>query len=470
MIDLSSCKSIGEYAFINCKNLLSVTLSENGTVVGEGAFGYCEVLVNVTNLNKATVIKDYAFAYTALMNADLSSCEELGSFAFIKENMTSVYFNVTLGEKLNKIGDNPFAMCKLNKFSKTENVEFNGGVVETKTVYTFDISEKVTIIDGSIYYRVPNGLVLIAYAGEGNYNVTIDAETVRIGAYAFAGTDVVKVNLPHALKAIGHKAFFDCDNLRVVVFESVYAPILEEEFDASYYESYENFPATGTYEFTDYEGNIITLDGLGIVPYYMWNISDGKYSNAYYGANFVNQIGHGKPNLVMVKPVNGKHYTTFIYEQYFSVVNEGKEEAEETTLQAIEAISKLPERIKLSDEALVVAARALYDKIVSTSQRGLVTNYSTLISAENRILALKSQQGGDTTPDVPGSGDSDTDTNTNTNTSTDNGASEPKKQNNVGYIVAIVVLSVVSVLATGAAVALGVVFIIQTVKKSKAKK
>jgi hypothetical protein len=71
----------------------------------------------------------------------------------------------------------------------------------------------------------------------------------------------------------------------------------------------------------------------------MWNISDGKYSNAYYGANFVNQIGHGKPNLVMVKPVNGKHYTTFIYEQYFSVVNEGKEEAEETKQRDIENIT-----------------------------------------------------------------------------------------------------------------------------------
>ena len=478
MIDLSSCKAIGEYAFINCKNLISVTLSENGTVVGEGAFGYCEVLVNVTNLNKATVIKDYAFAYTAITSVDLSSCEELGSFAFMKENMTSGYFNVTLGEKLKKIGDNPFAMCRLAKFSKTEDVEFNGNVIETKEIYSFDVSENVLVIDGSLYYRVPNGLVLIAYAGEGNDNVTVDADTVRVGAFAFAGTDVVKVNLPHALKAIGHKAFFGCNSLRMVVFDSVNAPILEEEFDAAYYESFENLPATGEYEFTDYEGNIITLNGLGIVPYYMWNVSDGKYSNAYYGANFVNQIGHGKPNLVMVKPVNGKFYNTFIYSQYFTVLNDGKEAAEEATLEAIEAINNLPQRIKLSDEALVVAARALYDKIASTSQRGLVTNYSTLISAENRILALKSQN---IKPDVPPQ-DSDTNTNTNTNTNTDTNTNTTdtntntdtnqggtKKQNNTVYVVAIIILSVVCALALGAAIALGVVAIV-TLKKSKAKK
>ena len=86
---------------------------------------------------------------------------------------------------------------------------------------------------------------------------------------AFAGNDVVRVTLPHSLDAIGHKAFYECKKLVTVVFKSYEAPILEEEFDTSSYESFENLPATGEYEFTDYEGNVIKHSGLGNVPFYV---------------------------------------------------------------------------------------------------------------------------------------------------------------------------------------------------------
>ena len=465
-VDLSSCKEIGRYAFVNCKNLLSVTLNENGATIYEGAFAYAEKLINVTNLNKAEKIDSYAFAYTALKGADLSSCVELGDLVFIKEEMTNDYFEVVLGDKLVSIGDNPFAMCKLKPFSKQESIEFNGEIVETKTIYTFNISDTVLVIDGSLYAKVPNGLELIAFAGTDTKNVTVADGTVRISAMAFAGTDVVKVNLPYELKAIGHKAFYDCDKLTTVVFASVYAPILEEEFDSSYYESFENFPATGEYEIMIDENNKFTVNGLGVVPYYMWNIAGGKYSNVYYGANFVNQIGHGNPNLVMVKPVNGVYYDTFIYSQYFTAVEEGKEAAEQATLDAIEAINNLPQRIKLSDEALVIAARAAYDKIATTSQRGLVTNYSSLVSAENRIAALKSQSTPSTpsTPDVPDEPDTPDDGNTD---SDENANDNNQKKSSTGFIVAIVILSVLLVLSFGAAIAFAILFVLKVVKKPK---
>ncbi len=472
MVDLSSCKEIGNYAFVNCKNLLSVTLNEAGTNIGEGAFAYCETLVNVTNLNKVEKIDAYAFAYTALRGADLSSCVEIGDLAFIKEKMTTDYFELTLGDKLVTLGDNPFAMCKLKPFSKQETIEWGGEEQGYKTVYTFNISDNVLVIDGSLYCKVPNGLELISFAGTDTNNVTVADDTVRISAMAFAGTDVVKVNLPHKLKAIGHKAFYDCQKLRIVVFSSYEAPILEEEFDSSYYESFENLPATGEYEFTDYEGNVIVLEGLGVVPYYMWNISDGKYSNVYYGANFVNQIGHGNPELIMIKPVNGLYYDTFIYAQYFTVVDEGKEVEDPTTLLAIEAIKKLPEKVKLTDEALVIAAREAYDKIASTSQRGLVASYySKLVSAENRILALKSQGSTPSVPDTPVEPGNPDNPNTDTSTDTDtNNGDTPNKNNNTGFIVAIVILSVLLVLSLGVATTFIVLFILKVVKKPAIKK
>ena len=60
-----------------------------------------------------------------------------------------------------------------------------------------------------------------------------------------------------------------------------------------------------------------------------------------------------------------------------------------TTLEAIEAINAIPDRVSLEDKALVVAARAAYAKIATTEQQALVTNYSKLISAEQRIAAME---------------------------------------------------------------------------------
>ncbi len=429
-IDLSDAIYVDSYAFVNNFNLILVTLNTEGTDIGEGAFAYCEGLGKVVNLDVAENIDAYAFAYTAINKADLSGAVQIGDFAFMKESITD--FELTLGESIVSIGDNPFAMCRLAPFWAEVTEEFNG-VSYVETVYTYDISDTVKIIGGSLYAVVPNGYELIAYCDMGERMATVAEGTVRITAMAFAGSDVVRVTLPHSLDAIGHKAFYDCDKLTSVVFKSYEAPILEEEFDTAYYESFENLPATGKYEFTDYEGNIITQTGLGIVPFYMWNVSDGKYSNVYYGASFVNRIGHGNPELIMIRPSNGQYYETFIYSQYFTMIIDGAVAMDDITLEAIEAINSLPEKVQLSHEALVIAAREAYNRIATKEQQALVDNYSALVSAENRILALKSQNMTPDTPDEP-------------NDNVQGGDTDVKDKSNAGYIIAIVALAITTVL------------------------
>ncbi len=427
--NLSDAIYVDNYAFVNNHNLIMVILNTEGTDIGEGAFAYCEGLGKVENLEFTEKIKSYAFAYSGINKANLAGAQEIGDFAFMKENVTE--FEVTLGENLTVLGDNPFAMCKLAPFSTEVTEEFNG-IAYTKTVYTFDISEAVKVIDGSLYAVVPNGYELITFCNMNEKMVSVAEGTVRITAMAFAGNDVVRVTLPHSLDAIGHKAFYECKKLVTVVFKSYEAPILEEEFDTAYYESFENLPATGEYEFTDYEGNVIKHSGLGIVPFYMWNVSDGKYSNAYYGANFVNRIGHGNPELIMVRPSNGQYYETFIYSQYFTMIIDGAVAMDDITLEAIEKISSLPEKVQLTHEALVIAAREAYNRIATKEQQALVTNYSSLVSAENRILALKSQN---MTPETPNEPDDNT----------PDGDTDVKDKSNRGYVVAIVILSITTV-------------------------
>ncbi len=388
--DLSKVNSIGEFAFAYCDNLSEITLNPAGCEVMEGAFSYCPELSKVNNMNKVIKIGDYAFAYTAITEADLSEVTHLGNSVFIKEK-TDVPFTVTLGNKLVAVGDNPFAGSQVAPFYITESVEFNG-VTYTKPIYTYDLTETVKVIDGSLYAVVTNGMELITYTGMNPEDVQIAENTVRISSMAFAYSNVNMVTLPYTVASIGHKAFYGCEDLDVVVFTSYDAPILEEEFDASYYNSLQNLPGTGFYgEFVNFDGSMLRVDGLGIIPYFMWNAT-GQYSNVFYGANFVDYVGKVDDKLLLIRPSNGLKYDTYMYDFYFGLTVDGTAAMDANTLAFLEAINKLPERITLEHEALVVAARAAYGKLTSAEQQGLVpAQLATLQKAEQRIRALKDE-------------------------------------------------------------------------------
>ncbi len=391
-LDLSSVKLIEKYAFVYCEQLGEVILNPNGSEIEEGAFSYCAILDTVENLDKVTKIGAYAFAYTSITKADLSSATSIGDHAFLKKEVTD--FEVKLGDNLTSLGDNPFAFCKLAPFTKVVTETFNGKDY-MKIVSTFDISDTVRVIDGSLYCDVPKGMELITYAGTDDRNAVIAEGTVRITARAFAGLDVIRVQIPYTVASIGHMAFYDCQKLTIVSFASYEAPNLEEEFDPTYYESFDNLPATGDYEFTLGDKTDIIKPGLEIVPYYMWNLTDGKYSNVYYGANFVDYVGKVESYIVMIAPSNGLYYDSFIYNKYFTTVYDGDVAADDTTLFAISEINKLVAitdaggAIKLEHESLVIAAREAYNKIATKVQQSLVYNLSALLNAEDRIASLK---------------------------------------------------------------------------------
>ena len=394
--DLSNAVNVGKYAFVNSKILASVTFkpvteeNPDTVTVGEGAFAYCAKLTKVNNMISVGSLGDYAFAYTGVTDADLSNAKHIGTQAFIKEKKTK--FRLVLGEKLETLGDNPFAMCDIGIFYKVEQNIFNGTVYESY-VYTYDISDTVKVINGSLYCKIKTGLQLITYTGKDCEDVKIADNTVRITAMAFAGSDVKMVTLPYTVGAIGHKAFFDCDKLEIVVFQSYEAPILEEEFDPAYYECLEHLPGSGDYgSYTDYDGTQVQIKPMGMLPYFMWNVTNGMYSNVFYGANFVDYVGYVSNKLMIVYPTNGQHYDTYIMNQYFDLAVEGASAADDVTLAAIAAINKIPDRVVYEHKQIVEAARAAYNKIATLAQQSLVSNYDKLLQAEQRILALTPQE------------------------------------------------------------------------------
>ncbi len=467
-VDLSSAKLVEEYAFTKCKALTTVKLSQSGTDIGEGAFSYCDLLANVSNMGKSKLIGDYAFAYTAITSADLTSAVSVGDLAFIKENKTDYVFAVTFGTALETLGDNPFAMCTLAPLYKVQDIVWKDKVVGSETVYTYDITSTVKVINGSIYTVVPYGLELTTYVGLDENGksldrsaVKLDEDTVRVSAFSFAGSDIIKITLPGAMNSIGHKAFYGCSSLTTVIFESYMAPILEEEYDEGYYMTFDSLPLTGVYDVSYYvdkngDGKIddatetVTHTGLGVVPFYMWNLTDGKYNNVFYGASFVDYIGKVDSELVMIAPFNGKQYDSFIYGQYFTELVGGEIAAEDTTLNAIAAIDALPKNISLADEAQVIAARAAYNAITNAMQKALVTNIGTLTRAEELITALKNAANpAPGTPEDPEGPSDDISTET------------PENNKDGAKTALIVTVIIESVVIGGAAIAAGVWFFLK---------
>lgn len=371
-IDTSGILEFGEFALARTA-VSSVTFAD-GATVGDYAFAYCNYLTTAENLGKVAYIGDGAFISSLIEKADLTSATYVGDYAFA----SSAVKKVTFGNALTDIGENPFADCDIETFARNVKESFGSGTID-KVETTYDIGDGVKVENDVIYKTVNKGLVLVTYPKLKSVDDYVVLEgTVRISARAFYNASLKSVTIASTVTNIGDKAFFGCNKLSVVTFLSLEAPLLEEEYDTSYL-TYDNMPMNG---------NLSTYTGLGITKFNMWNVTS-RYNNFYFGANFVNHIGHIERSLVMIRPANGENYNSFIYGKYFDTVIDGQNAASSVTKNVIEMINALNKTITLDDEAAVVAARNAYNSLPSVQQQALVSNYRVLTEAESVIEFLK---------------------------------------------------------------------------------
>ncbi len=474
-LDLGSAKVIGDYAFSYSSSITKVILSENISNIGANAFSYCSALASVDNLGYASYIGDAAFAYTAITSADLTNAVYVGSYAFCKtdsESTSSSVFTLTLGDKIENMGDNPFANCNIAPIFTVVEEQFGNNIHKSNS-YTFDLGDNIKIIDGSLYLTVPNGLMLISYFGN-DMNVTVAEGTVRISSSAFRNAKRLKnVTLPHSLLAIGDQAFFGCDALSSVTFKSYKAPILEEEYDVMYTYDDANIPYIMYATNTTGSGEIVKTEyGMQIRDYTHLSLDA---TNFFFGANFKDYIGRvydrltGTDNrITMIRPANGLNYETFILSEYFDVSIDGSNAANEATLNAIEAISKIPNNVKLEHKSIVEEARAAYDKIESNDLRSIVIDYyDTLVAAEKRIANLEALEipSTPTEPSTPAEPSTPSDTVvTPDDTASSVGTAAITDENKGGLSTGLVILIAVIAIAVGAGAGAGAVVLINNKK------
>ena len=116
-----STKTIGEEAFIYCKNLTTVTMGKNVTDIGRGAFSSCYALTDITLPSGLTTIGSSAFSHTAITSITIpGTVHTISTNAFWHcPSLTSV----TLCEGIVVIDVEAFAWAPIKEIVIPDSVE-----------------------------------------------------------------------------------------------------------------------------------------------------------------------------------------------------------------------------------------------------------------------------------------------------------------------------------------------------------
>ena len=183
----SSVKTVGEYAFYNCRGLTNVSFADGvDVVIGEGAFSNCYALTTVDLPDTLVKIDAYAFEHcTGLASISLpASLKTIGELAFGSSGLTAV----TVGSGVTAMAKGVFYDCK---------------VLESASVLA-NISElPAATFTGCIALR----------------SVTL-SETMEVINAAFVHCEALEsVSFPGAVSVIADSCFHACMALKSVTFE-----------------------------------------------------------------------------------------------------------------------------------------------------------------------------------------------------------------------------------------------------------
>lgn len=203
---------IGDYAFENAGNLISVTLPKTVTRIGDDAFGFCGSLPMVTIPAGVTRIGDRAFTYCS--------------------NLAMATFPVALQE----IGENAFAQCsKLTSVAIPAEVKTIGagafaGCINVSAITVEDGNAHYVSVDGVLFNKEKTQLVQYP-AGRAATSYVILKEVTSLGGSAFnSAKNLTAVTIPAGVAEIGNEAFVNCVKLTSITIPAAVKTIGENAF------------------------------------------------------------------------------------------------------------------------------------------------------------------------------------------------------------------------------------------------
>jgi len=167
--------SIGENAFLECRELNSVTLSNNLSQIGLQAFFNCESLEEISLPSTLTTLGNYAFGHcTSLKTVNIS------------EGITSI--------------EGAFAYC-----SSLEDIQLPNSIRHMDDAFVNCTSLKTV--------NIPTGVATFAstfYYCSNLQSITIPNNITTIGDAAFMGSGITSISIPSSVTTIGNNAFYEC--------------------------------------------------------------------------------------------------------------------------------------------------------------------------------------------------------------------------------------------------------------------
>jgi hypothetical protein len=246
--------TIGESAFNNFTNLITITLSETIQSIGENAFENCISLETIIIPNGVTSIGNNTFANCESLESIIlpASIVSIGNGAFQESGLTTI----TLPETLQSIGENAFngsvsletiiipngvTSIGNNTFANCESLEsiilpaslvsIGNGAFQESGLTTITLPETLQSIgenafNGSVNLETITIPDLVTSIGNGTFNGCINLESIillatvqSIGNSAFSESGLTSITLPASFQRIGNYAFYNCENLLTTTFD-----------------------------------------------------------------------------------------------------------------------------------------------------------------------------------------------------------------------------------------------------------
>ncbi len=261
---LKQVEVIGEEAFAENLDLISIFIPDNVKEIGRGAFRGCPRLTQIKLPTKLEIIEDEVFKdCTALPNIELpSTVKTIGTSAF--ENCKYLS-EINFPKRLAIIGVNAFRFCdNLREIDLPDNVELGGGAFYNSGLTIIEIPKNARLKDSYVFassdlcearilsgtfipqgtfadcrllerVELPNGLQIIqgnAFKGCVRLCEIELPSTVRMICFqAFKDSHISTINFPNSLEKIGSQAFKGCKCLTKVTLPHDDIELKEEAFE-----------------------------------------------------------------------------------------------------------------------------------------------------------------------------------------------------------------------------------------------
>ena len=245
----NSVTSIGDSAFYSCKKLAEITIPEGVKYIGYRTFDSCTELSNISVLGTLNDIGYYAFYNTKYYN-DVSNYENGG--LYIGSNLITVMSDIgnsfTIKDGTKTIADSAFENCSsLAEISIPNSVVFIGEEAFNNTSYynnasnwedqALYIDDCLISVNSSKYgsYTINDGTRVIA-GGAFSYcwnlwQIIIPNGVTHIGEYAFDRcSEITDMIIPDSVISIGRCAFLYCQGLTEITISEGVTSISEDTF------------------------------------------------------------------------------------------------------------------------------------------------------------------------------------------------------------------------------------------------